>query len=437
MNLFKFILLLKGFNLEKGYQDLKKIQSVSENDFSEWQEEQKWSVFKYHFNNNLLFRSKMKGVMPSTWESIPIMTKNDLQVSLDKVLTPGTKKSDLYISNTSGSSGHPFFFAKNKSCHSLTYGIIKDRYKRHGIQLGEKQARFYGIPLTKKENIKERVKDFFANRVRFPVFDLSDPVLECYLNRFRSIKFKYIYGYTSAILLFARFLAKKNIRLKHECPSLKVCFVTSEMCSIEDKLVMENAFGCKVINEYGASELDFIAIEDEGGDWIITEETLYIEILDQHNVPVLPGEEGKIVITSLFNKAMPFIRYEVGDMGVLSKQKKGRYRILQSLTGRTNDFAVLPSGKKAAGLTFYYISKSLLEANGVMKEFIIKQVKMDTFLYEYVADRELSEDEKTSVENMMNIYLEPGLIAHFNRLKVIERSGSGKLKHFHSLLNNK
>ena len=74
MNLFKFILLLKGFNLEKGYQDLKKIQSLCENDFSEWQEEQKWSVFKYHFNNNLLFRSKMKGVMPSTWESIPIMT---------------------------------------------------------------------------------------------------------------------------------------------------------------------------------------------------------------------------------------------------------------------------------------------------------------------------------------------------------------------------
>lgn len=434
MNLFEFILLVKGFNLQKGYNHLKSIQAIADENFLRWQESQKWSIVNYHFEKNPAFRKKLNDSVPVSWEDIPVMTKKDLQVNLNEILTPGIKKNDLYISNTSGSSGHPFFFAKNKDCHSLTWGIIKERYELHGIKLGEKQARFYGIPLTAKENIKERLKDFFANRVRFPVFDLSDSILETYLERFKSIEFKYIYGYTSAILLFARFIQKKQIVLKNVCPSLTVCIVTSEMCSAEDKRIMQIAFGCTVVNEYGASELDFIAIEDNKDNWIVTEESLFIEILDDNNLPVLPGHEGKVVITSLFNKAMPFIRYEIGDMGILSTTRKGKYRILESLTGRTNDFAVLPSGRKAAGLTFYYISKSLLEADGVMKEFIIKQINADTFLYEYVSDRELNESEIKGVIEMMDIYLEPGLKVEFSRKSIIERYGSGKLKHFHSLL---
>ncbi|MDP1844468.1 MAG: hypothetical protein Q8K64_13705 [Sediminibacterium sp.] len=426
--------MVKGFNLQKGYNHLKSIQAIADENFLRWQESQKWSIVNYHFEKNPAFRKKLNDSVPVSWEDIPVMTKKDLQVNLNEILTPGIKKNDLYISNTSGSSGHPFFFAKNKDCHSLTWGIIKERYELHGIKLGEKQARFYGIPLTAKENIKERLKDFFANRVRFPVFDLSDSILETYLERFKSIEFKYIYGYTSAILLFARFIQKKQIVLKNVCPSLTVCIVTSEMCSAEDKRIMQIAFGCTVVNEYGASELDFIAIEDNKDNWIVTEESLFIEILDDNNLPVLPGHEGKVVITSLFNKAMPFIRYEIGDMGILSTTRKGKYRILESLTGRTNDFAVLPSGRKAAGLTFYYISKSLLEADGVMKEFIIKQINADTFLYEYVSDRELNESEIKGVIEMMDIYLEPGLKVEFSRKSIIERYGSGKLKHFHSLL---
>lgn len=435
MKLFEFILLLKGYNLKKGYDLLKSIQTKDDSQFDKWQEKAKWKILEFHYQSNEAFKSKFKKGFPLTWNDVPIIQKKDLQHELNSILTKGFSKSDLYVSNTSGSSGHPFFFAKTKECHSLTWGIIKERYERHGIKLGEKQARFYGIPLTWKELLKEKIKDFFANRVRFPVFDLSDKTLEIYLRRFESTKFRYIYGYTSAIVMFAKYLIRNEIVLKDLCPSLKLCIVTSEVCNSDDRIIMESGFGCNVINEYGASELDFIAIEDQNADWIITEESLFVEILDENNQPVANGEEGKIVITSLFNKAMPFIRYEIGDIGVISKIKKGKYRILQSLVGRTNDFALLPSGKKAAGLTFYYISKSLLEANGVMKEFVIKQTNYNTFLYEYVADRELSIDEKKSVMSMMDLYLEPGLKVEFERKESIARIGSGKLKHFHNLLN--
>jgi phenylacetate-CoA ligase len=72
---------------------------------------------------------------------------------------------------------------------------------------------------------------------------------------------------------------------------------------------------------------------------------------------VLLWRKGRIVITSLFNKAHPFIRYDIGDIGILD-EKKHYKDILQQLIGRTNDIAVLPSGKSAC-LTFYYITKAL------------------------------------------------------------------------------
>jgi phenylacetate-CoA ligase len=50
--------------------------------------------------------------------------------------------------------------------------------------------------------------------------------------------------------------------------------------------------------------------------------------------------------------------------------------ILKKLIGRTNDIAILPSGKKSPGLTFYYVTKSIIEDDGNVKEFVIKQTKL-------------------------------------------------------------
>lgn len=131
---------------------------------------------------------------------------------------------------------------------------------------------------------------------------------------------------------------------------------------------------------------------------------------------------------------MPFVRYELGDMAIKSSRKKGAYTILEKVTGRTNDFVYLPSGKVAAGLTFYYISKALMDQGDDMKEFIIKQIKIDEFLFEYVSDQELSPEQKMNVQKALETYLEPGLTALFERKETIERTKAGKLKHFHSML---
>jgi phenylacetate-CoA ligase len=235
-------------------------------------------------------------------------------------------------------------------------------------------------------------------------------------------------------VLFAKFLQKKCIVLTTVCPTLKSCIVTSEMLFDDDKMLLEKQFGVPVINEYGASELDLIAFQNQEGDWQVNSETLFVEILDEENNVLPNGKEGRIVITSLYNKAHPFIRYDIGDVGILDEKSTSKKRILKKLIGRTNDIAVLPSGKKSPGLTFYYVTKSIIEDDGNVKEFVIKQIKIDTFNIEYVSEFELTKVQIQQIEKAITTYLENGLTFSFIRKEKLERSKSGKLKQFVSLI---
>jgi phenylacetate-CoA ligase len=432
---FDLSLQLNGFPIQKAKAELRKIVALPEHEFETFLENKKQEIVEYHLNNNSSYQNFVGKTSFQNWNELPIMTKKDFQKPLKERLSKGYSPKNVYVNKTSGSSGDPFIFAKDKYCHALTWASNMYRFGWFGIDFNScYQARFYGIPLDFIGNTKERFKDFFSNRFRFSIFDLSDKVLDGFLNEFKTRKFDYINGYTSSIVLFAKFLQQKNIVLKEICPTLKVCVVTSEMLFEEDKILLEKQFGVAVVNEYGASELDLIAFQNPDGEWQVNSETLFVEILDENNNVLPYGKEGRIVITSLFNKAHPFIRYYIGDIGILDTKSTSKKPILQQLIGRTNDIAVLPSGKKSPGLTFYYVTKSIIEDDGNVKEFVVKQTKIDTFEIEYVSETELNLEQINKIEAAIALYLEKGLVFTFVRKEKLERSNSGKLKQFVSLI---
>lgn len=432
--LFDWSLKLKGFPMEKSNLEFQHILNIPASEYADYIENKKEEIVKFHLKNNSYYLNFFNNATYTTWESVPIMIKKDFQRPLVERLSDGYTPKSVYINKTSGSSGDPFVFAKDKEAHALTWASIIHRFGWFGVDFNSSyQARFYGIPLDFIGYRKERLKDFLGKRYRFPIFDLSDAFLEKVLVHFTTKKFDYINGYTSSIVLFAKFLQSKNIILKSVCPTLKVCMVTSEMLFEEDKILLEIQFGIPVVNEYGASELDLIAFQNTKGEWQVNAETLYVEIVDEQGKVLPYGKEGRIVITSLYNKAHPFIRYDIGDIGILDPNSTPKKPILQKLIGRTNDIALLPSGKKSPGLTFYYVTKSIIEDDGNVKEFIIKQTKIDSFEIEYVSQLALTQPQIEKIEKAIATYLEPGLHFTFNKKDFLERNQRGKLKQFSSL----
>ena len=433
MKLFDWTLKMRGYDIAFAKAQLSQIQSIPAKEYATYQEAQKHAIVDYHKQHTPFYKEFVGNTNASSWEDIPILTKAHLQQSLEKRLSKAYSINQVYVGKTSGSSGHPFVFAKDKATHALTWAVIQDRFGWYDIDFNSSlQARFYGIPLDSIRYLKERLKDTLSHRYRFPIFNLNDDTLDKVLQKFKKTPFKYINGYTSSIVLFAKYLKKNNIVLTTVCPSLNACVVTSEMLFDDDRALLETQFNVPVINEYGASELDLIAFENPTGDWQVTSETLFVEILDDRNKPVPAGQQGRIVVTSLYNKAHPFIRYDIGDIGILSEKGTVKNPVLKKLTGRTNDIARLPSGKVVPGLTFYYVTKSIIEDGGAITEFVIRQTKVATFEIDYVGVM-LSSKDKEKIQKALDTYLEPGLDIIFNKFDRIERQKSGKLKQFTSL----
>jgi len=435
LNLFELTLRLSGFPISEAKERLREIQNIPENDYKSYVIDARKRILEYHQKKNEFYREFIGDTDISRWDQVPVMYKKDLQKPLNQRLSEGFNSKNSYINKTSGSSGHPFIFAKDKMCHALTWAEILDRFGWYNIDFNSSlQARFYGIPLDAIGYRKERLKDWLSCRFRFPIFDLSEEKMETFLKVFRRKKFEYINGYTSSIVLFAKFLKNKNLVLTSVCPSLKHCIVTSEMLYEDDKKLLESTFGVPVINEYGASELDLIAFTNLEDEFIVNSETLFVEIVDITNKAVPNGQSGRILITSLYNKAHPLIRYDIGDTGALHPKSTFKKPVLQELIGRTNDVANLPNGKTVPGLTFYYVTKSVIEDDGNVKEFVIEQTKLDTFKIIYVSERKLNTEEIETIENALYKYLENDLCLNFERVEVLDRSNRGKLKQFISKL---
>ena len=428
MNLINLSLHLNGYAIAAAQKQLQELGQQVEHNYIAYAEARKTEILKYHLKNTPFYRT-LVGDRSQTWEDLPVITKQDLQQTLKSRLSKGFSPNNVHVHKTSGSSGTPFIFAKDKFCHALTWASITQLYSTSGIDLQNSyEARFYGIPKHGAARLKERLKDRLSNRYRFSIFDTSAANFESFISRFKKEGFGHLNGYTSALVLFARYLAGKKLILKNLCPSLTHCIVTAEMLFKEDLELLQQQFGVPVINEYGASETGIIAFGNAGGILHIDSSLLFVEILDEANKPVDPGTSGKIVVTSLFNKAHPFIRYEIGDLGVLAYQNG--LPVLTQLEGRVGDFALLPDGKKIPALAFYYVTKEIMNDTASVKEFKIIQNEPNHFSINYVADAEFSSQDVVKIKRAMLNYLGTEIQLSFHKKPILDRSKRGKLKQF-------
>ncbi len=426
--MFELVLSFLGYDIKKSLKDIDRIKRMTKADFLNWQDKKKWEISRYHYENNDFYRKKVGKIFPKKWEDLPSLKKNDFQNSLDELLSNSFSLKNTYVANTSGSSGNPFTFAKDKDCHARTWAFWKMRYNDLGLSFSSKEARFFGHVTNYKTRIFEKIKDFVLKRHRFNVFDLSDNALNSFVKTFRRKKFDYVYGYTQTITIFAEYLIKNNLILKDICPSLKLVIVTAEICSKYDRKVIEKGFGIPVKDEYGSSETGYMASECDYGNWHIVGENIFMET----------NEKNEILVTDIFNLAQPFIRYNIGDLGTLNSKSdckcENKNLLLSKFQGRTSDLIKLPNGKISPGLTFYYVSRNLLELYGIVKEFIVIQTHIDKFIFKIVSDIPINSDIEEELKNSMDKYLCKGLRLEIHKVDVISRPPSGKIKHFFSEL---
>ncbi|MBT3700718.1 MAG: phenylacetate--CoA ligase family protein [Alphaproteobacteria bacterium] len=131
---------------------------------------------------------------------------------------------------------------------------------------------------------------------------------------------------------------------------LKEISVIGEMCGDLLRQLSQEAWSVPLHDVYSSREVGYIALQCPiNNHYHVQSEGLYLEILDEEDLPCTPGQSGRVVATTLRNFAMPLIRYEIGDHAIMGEPCNcGRgLPVIKSILGREQDVLVLPDGKQS------------------------------------------------------------------------------------------
>jgi phenylacetate-CoA ligase len=181
---------------------------------------------------------------------------------------------------------------------------------------------------------------------------MSDEVCKNYIELINSNKIKYLYGYSSAIYLLAKWAIENN-----ETANIKSCFTTSEVLTSQFRKTISNAFQCKIVDCYGAHDGGITAFAHKEGFFEVNYNSIVrIENPDQNGI-------GPAILTDVLNYAMPLINYKLGDELQIDKKQNEQYsyngQIINKVMGRTSDILQLDNGHVLTGPGFTILFKDI------------------------------------------------------------------------------
>jgi len=281
----------------------------------------------------------------------PLLTKIDLVERATQLCAP-TLPGTASWKVTGGSTGVAVRLRKNRSATAAEQAASWRSYGWYGIRPGDRQARFWGTPLTGRAALRYRAIDFVLNRERLSAFAFRRTDLRNYFERLQRQRPRWVYGYVSMLVQFAAYCLDEGLPLA----DLRVAaiVVTSEVLNRSDRALIARAFGAPVYNEYGCGEVGPILYECEQGMLHLMAENLFAELVPAPT-PSCPTA-CRLVLTDLHNRATPLIRYDIGDHIVpASPCVCGRgLPTFSEVFGRAYDFVEAPDGTRFHGEFFMY-----------------------------------------------------------------------------------
>lgn len=289
-----------------------------------------------------------KGFDPSTlksesdWDRIPPLEKMHVRHHSDEMVNPDIPSSCLSYTTTGGSTGLPLKVGRDRR---FNLEIVAWRFFRWwGISYADNTAITHRrVPSNMKELIKNRLLWWPTKRIYLSATSMTDDKIASFVRDIEKKNIVWITGYAGALERIADYVLCNDIKLT----TLKMVWSTSAPLTDITRHKMENAFGCKVMNQYGCCEVSHIATQCPHSEHMhINCDFVHVDVVDSRNHSLL-NEEGDILVTDLNNYAFPLIKYRLGDRGCLLSETCScglPFPLMKSVKGRISDAIYTPSG---------------------------------------------------------------------------------------------
>lgn len=360
-------------------------------------------------------------------QQLPFLEKDDLRTN-SRNLCSSKKGLKPRFKTTGGSTGAAVSIRKSADGMAQELAATWRGYAWAGIDIGDKQARFWGVPHGGRARFRAKLIDFIANRKRLSAFSFSDVDLAKYVKSLEEFNPAYFYGYASMIRQFAEYVEKNNSsgRIRP-----RAVITTAEVLSEKDRETIERVFNCKVYNEYGCGEVGTIAHECKCGNLHVSSENLIVEVLNEKGENAKPGEIGEIVITDLSNYSMPLIRYRIKDFCKLESPDficgcGVKLPVIKEIVGREYDYLVDSKDNKFHGEFFLYMVEDLLSLGHKVNGIQFVQKKDLSICVNIVTDSNF--DFGDYFESRIQDLMGSDIVVGVKGVACIDRESSGKLR---------
>jgi phenylacetate-CoA ligase len=260
-----------------------------------------------------------------------------------------------------------------------------------------------------------RLADAIAGERTVAAVEYTEARLEAWARLIQRWRPTLLYGYASALGELARYIAARGMAMP---AGLIGVYSTAEVLMDAQRTQMQLAFGCRVFNQYGCREVPNIAWECRNGGMHVMADLVHLE-----SAP-LDGEE-RLLVTSLTNRLMPFIRYDLGDAGRLLAGTcacGSPFPLMEMGMCRQNDLIRTQDGKRVHPAVFNRLLYGLTQ----IRQYQWRQLAADRMALNLVCPERLGEETATRLGTSLRQEVDAEMKLEIHYLDEIPRTASGK-----------
>lgn len=378
-------------------------------------------IIKYAVKYCLFYQDKYKQFISDDEGFIdpavlPVLQKEEVIRFKDSMLADNVDRSQVKIAHTSGSTGKPLAYYYNDQKTELMRAGMCRSYMWSGWRPGQKILNFWGARQDiKAGTLTGKIKDYMAAEKTLPAHKFDEARLYQWVKLVQQYKPVLLQGYASILAELAHFIIDQNLQM----PSTIVgAYSTAEVLTERQRELMQQAFNCRIFNQYGSREIPNMAVECLHGNQHVLTDMVYME-------PLGNGPEQQLIVTSLTNTHMPFIRYKIGDSAVLKPglcSCGSPFPMMEMGVCRSNDMIKSSSGKQFNPAYFHH----LLDGVPGINQYQFVQNKLDRITLNFQSANALSAEQKQALTQRIKQDIDSKMTLQFRQQDNIERTASGK-----------
>lgn len=415
---------------------LEKSQWFGEDQLHAYQSEQLQAIIRYAHAKVPYYTRLMHehGIAPAdirTPEDLagfPLLTKDDIKRNFNDLLSTDFSLATVAKGHTSGTTGSPLEICYDPGVMRMNYAMLDRQYSWAHTKLaafGDRVAVIRGnvvVPLNQRKPPFWRI-NYLHRQLLLSSFHLTPENINAYIAELRRFRPKVLDGYPSTVYVLAKHLRNIGATLP-----LHAVLTSSETLFDFQRETIEASFQCRVFDYFGAAERVVFAAEcDHHEGHHLASEFGISEILDGDGKAVSAGMLGKLVATTLHNRAMPLIRYVTNDMTALRAGRCSCGRalpLIDDVATKAEDLLTLRDGRliSPSVLTHPFKPLTSIAASQVVQE------DLDTVVVKVVPTAQFSAQDEQQLIAGLTERLGANVTVRVERVTELERTRSGKFK---------